>query len=80
MQRPHMIGAWVNSIAKNMLKNRLRSEQRLEALTEASQADGMARKMALLEKRMMKVAKLFLFFFFVCNVQVRGRKPMPVAT
>ena len=41
LQRPHMIGAWVNSIAKNMLKNRLRSEQRLEALTEASQSDGM---------------------------------------
>ncbi|MBL8213985.1 MAG: sigma-70 family RNA polymerase sigma factor [Bryobacterales bacterium] len=40
LQRPHMIGAWVNSIAKNMLKNRLRSEQRLEALTEASQSDG----------------------------------------
>jgi RNA polymerase sigma factor (sigma-70 family) len=41
LQRPHMIGAWVNSIAKNMLKNCIRSGQRLEALTEASQGDGM---------------------------------------
>jgi RNA polymerase sigma-70 factor (ECF subfamily) len=31
-----MIGAWVNSIAKNMLKNRLRADQRLEGLTETS--------------------------------------------
>lgn len=41
LQRPHMIGAWVNSIAKNMLKNRLRSDQRLEALTETAKSDGM---------------------------------------
>lgn len=38
LQRPHMIGAWVNSIAKNMLKNRLRSDQKLEGLTESSKA------------------------------------------
>jgi RNA polymerase sigma-70 factor (ECF subfamily) len=34
LQRPHMIAAWVNSIAKNMLKNRMRTEQRLESLTD----------------------------------------------
>jgi RNA polymerase sigma-70 factor, ECF subfamily len=34
LQRPQMIAAWVNSIAKNMLKNRMRSEQRLESLTD----------------------------------------------
>ena len=38
LQRPHMIGAWVNSIAKNMLKNRLRSDQKWEGLTESSKA------------------------------------------
>jgi RNA polymerase sigma factor (sigma-70 family) len=34
LQRPAMIGAWVNSIAKNMLKNRVRAEQKLEGLSE----------------------------------------------
>jgi RNA polymerase sigma-70 factor (ECF subfamily) len=34
LQRPQMIAAWVNSIAKNMLKNRMRTEQRLESLTD----------------------------------------------
>jgi RNA polymerase sigma-70 factor, ECF subfamily len=34
--RPHMIGAWVNSIAKNMLKNALRADRRQEPLTERS--------------------------------------------
>jgi RNA polymerase sigma factor (sigma-70 family) len=28
------VGTWVNSIAKNMLKNRLRGDQRLEALAD----------------------------------------------
>lgn len=40
LQRPHMIGAWVNSIAKNMMKNRIRAEQKLEALTEGAKAGG----------------------------------------
>jgi RNA polymerase sigma factor (sigma-70 family) len=35
---PDMIGAWVNSIAKNILKSRLRSGQKLEGLTESSKA------------------------------------------
>ncbi|MDZ4801423.1 MAG: sigma-70 family RNA polymerase sigma factor [Bryobacteraceae bacterium] len=38
LQRPQMIAAWVNSIAKNMLKNRRRTEQRLESLTDLSKA------------------------------------------
>jgi DNA-directed RNA polymerase specialized sigma24 family protein len=38
LQKPEMIGAWVNSIAKNMLKNKLRSEQRLERLTDTARA------------------------------------------
>jgi RNA polymerase sigma-70 factor, ECF subfamily len=41
LQRPHMVGAWVNSIAKNMLKNRLRADQKLEALTESSKSGGL---------------------------------------
>lgn len=40
LQRPAMVGAWVNSIAKNMLKNRLRAEQRLEGLTESAKSAG----------------------------------------
>lgn len=42
LQRPNMVGAWVNSIAKNMLKNRLRADQRLEGLTESSKSDSPA--------------------------------------
>lgn len=38
LQRPDTVGAWVNSIAKNMLKNRLRSEQKLERLTETAKS------------------------------------------
>jgi RNA polymerase sigma factor (sigma-70 family) len=38
LQRPHLIGAWVNSIAKNMLTNRMRSDQKREGLTESSRA------------------------------------------
>jgi RNA polymerase sigma factor (sigma-70 family) len=35
-----MIGAWVNSIAKNMLKNRFRADQKLEMLTETVKTEG----------------------------------------
>ena len=43
LQRPHMIGAWVNSIAKNMLKNRMRAEQRLQCLNEATRSGSQPR-------------------------------------
>jgi RNA polymerase sigma factor (sigma-70 family) len=34
LRRPETVGNWVNSIAKNILKNRLRADRRLEALTD----------------------------------------------
>ncbi len=34
--RPDTVRAWVNSIAKNMLKNQIRSQRKLERLTESS--------------------------------------------
>jgi len=34
LQRPDMIGAWINSIAKNMLRNCARANQKLEDLGE----------------------------------------------
>lgn len=40
LQRQHMIGTWVNSIAKNMLRNRMRAEQKLEVLSEGVKAGG----------------------------------------
>ena len=40
LRQPAMIGAWVNSIAKNMLKNRFRADQKLEVLTESVKAEG----------------------------------------
>ena len=41
LRQPNMIGAWVNSIAKNMLKNRFRADQKLEMLTETVKAEGL---------------------------------------
>ncbi len=38
LRQPGMVSAWVNSIAKNMLRNRIRVDQRMEELTEASAA------------------------------------------
>lgn len=38
VQRPEMFGAWVNSIAKNMLRHRVRSDQRMEVLPHALSA------------------------------------------
>jgi RNA polymerase sigma factor (sigma-70 family) len=35
--RHHMVGTWVNSIAKNMLRNRIRAEQKLDMLSEGIQ-------------------------------------------
>lgn len=40
LRTPHMVGAWVNSIAKNMLKNSVRLGQRQEALSESTQSGG----------------------------------------
>jgi RNA polymerase sigma factor (sigma-70 family) len=40
LRRPETIGTWVNSIAKNMLKNRLRADQKLEALNDAATTHG----------------------------------------
>lgn len=40
LQRQNMIGTWVNSIAKNMLRNRMRAEQKLEVLSEGVKAGG----------------------------------------
>lgn len=42
LQRPHMVGAWVNSIAKNMLKNSLRADRKREILTEHVKFDAPA--------------------------------------
>lgn len=34
LQRPEMIGAWINSIAKNMFRNQVRTDQRFQGLTD----------------------------------------------
>lgn len=36
LRQPEMISAWVNSIAKNMMRNRLRADRNLEELTETA--------------------------------------------
>jgi RNA polymerase sigma factor (sigma-70 family) len=40
LRRPETVGTWVNSIAKNMLKNRIRADQKLEALTDSATTHG----------------------------------------
>lgn len=36
LQQPEMLGVWVNSIAKNMLTNLVRIEQRFDGLTDST--------------------------------------------
>lgn len=36
LQRPEMIGPWINSIAKNLLRNHIRADRRLEGLEDTT--------------------------------------------